>query len=202
MNFPKDLFPHSATGLRICCVFCILMVMYWPLLVVAIIKVKMGLSQQCPCRALEHPEHWTSSTLFTGCSIFIGVCQTRSTSVLWIWKRHLIVLPAYLVGECSGSPVPGTLYYGPYSTCMTEVGVLWQGCLPFVEPGPPAWFAPKCEATGMRICISKSEAMVLQQKKVACPLRVGGETLPQVKEFKDLGVLFAIEVKLELELDR
>ncbi|KAI3367896.1 hypothetical protein L3Q82_026726, partial [Scortum barcoo] len=45
-------------------------------------------------------------------------------------------------------------------------------------------FAAECEAAGMRISTSKSEAMVLDRKRVACPLRVGGEVLPQVEEFK------------------
>ncbi|KAI3353230.1 hypothetical protein L3Q82_019265 [Scortum barcoo] len=39
------------------------------------------------------------------------------------------------------------------------------------------WFAAECEAAGMRISTSKSEAMVLDRKRVACPLRVGGEVL-------------------------
>ncbi|KAI3357068.1 hypothetical protein L3Q82_015455, partial [Scortum barcoo] len=43
-------------------------------------------------------------------------------------------------------------------------------------------FAAECEAAGMRISTSKSEAMVLDRKRVACPLRVGGEVLPQVEE--------------------
>ncbi|KAI3364654.1 hypothetical protein L3Q82_011434 [Scortum barcoo] len=50
-------------------------------------------------------------------------------------------------------------------------------------------FAAECEAAGMRISTSKSEAMVLDRKRVACPLRVGGEVLPQVEEFKYLGGL-------------
>ncbi|KAI3370509.1 hypothetical protein L3Q82_025270 [Scortum barcoo] len=54
-------------------------------------------------------------------------------------------------------------------------------------------FAAECEAAGMRISTSKSEAMVLDRKRVACPLRVGGEVLPQVEEFKYLGVLFTSE---------
>ena len=54
----------------------------------------------------------------------------------------------------------------------------------------------------MRISTSKSEAMVLGWEKVACPLRVGGERLPQVEEFKYLGVLFAIEGRMECEIDR
>ncbi|KAI3362614.1 hypothetical protein L3Q82_001627 [Scortum barcoo] len=36
-------------------------------------------------------------------------------------------------------------------------------------------FAAECEVAGMRISTSKSEAMVLDRKRVACPLRVGGE---------------------------
>ncbi|KAI3369961.1 hypothetical protein L3Q82_024762 [Scortum barcoo] len=57
-------------------------------------------------------------------------------------------------------------------------------------------------AAGMRISTSKSEAMVLDRKRVACPLRVGGEVLPQVEEFKYLGVLFTSEGKMEHEIDR
>ncbi|KAI3375916.1 hypothetical protein L3Q82_003772 [Scortum barcoo] len=45
--------------------------------------------------------------------------------------------------------------------------------------------------------------MVLDRKeKVACPLQVGGEVLPQVEEFKYLGVLFTSEGKIEREIDR
>ncbi len=51
-------------------------------------------------------------------------------------------------------------------------------------------FAAKCEADGMMISTSKSEAMLLSRKPVDCPLRVGNESLPQVEEFKYLGVLF------------
>ncbi|KAI3371969.1 hypothetical protein L3Q82_006839 [Scortum barcoo] len=61
---------------------------------------------------------------------------------------------------------------------------------------------PKCEVAGMRISTSKSKAMVLDRKRVACPLWVGGEVLPQVEEFKYLGVLFTSEGKMEREIDR
>ncbi|TWW53255.1 hypothetical protein D4764_0018220 [Takifugu flavidus] len=54
-------------------------------------------------------------------------------------------------------------------------------------------FAAACEAAGMRISTSKSEAMVLDRKKVECLLRVKEEILPQVEEFKYLGVLFTSE---------
>ncbi|TWW67330.1 hypothetical protein D4764_02G0003710 [Takifugu flavidus] len=58
-------------------------------------------------------------------------------------------------------------------------------------------FAAACEVGGMKISTSKSEAMVLNQKKVECLLRVKEEILPQVEEFKYLGVLFTM-VKREL----
>ncbi len=63
-------------------------------------------------------------------------------------------------------------------------------------------FAAECEAVGMRISASKSEAMVHSQKRVACPLQVGGVLLPQVEEFKYLGILFMSEGRMEREIDR
>ncbi|CAM4549683.1 unnamed protein product [Leuciscus chuanchicus] len=63
-------------------------------------------------------------------------------------------------------------------------------------------FAAECEAAGMRISTSKSEAMVLSRKRVAFPLQVGGEFLPQVEEFKYFGVLFTSEGRMEQEIDR
>ncbi|KAK3529557.1 hypothetical protein QTP70_031980, partial [Hemibagrus guttatus] len=63
-------------------------------------------------------------------------------------------------------------------------------------------FAAECEATGMRVSTSKSKAMVLNRKKVACTLQVGKEVLPQVEEFKYLGVLFTSEGRLDREIDR
>ncbi|KAK0132885.1 Retrovirus-related Pol polyprotein from type-2 retrotransposable element R2DM [Merluccius polli] len=63
-------------------------------------------------------------------------------------------------------------------------------------------FAAKCKAAGMRISTSKSESMVLNRKRVECTLRVGDEILPQVEEFKYLGVLFTSEGRMEREIDR
>ncbi|KAK3510372.1 hypothetical protein QTP70_005671 [Hemibagrus guttatus] len=63
-------------------------------------------------------------------------------------------------------------------------------------------FAAECEAAGMRVSTSKSEAMVLDRKKVACTLQVGGEVFPQVEEFKYLGVLFTSEGRMDCEIDR
>ncbi|TKS65465.1 putative 149 kDa protein ORF 2 [Collichthys lucidus] len=61
-------------------------------------------------------------------------------------------------------------------------------------------FAAECEAAGMRISTSKSETMVLSRKRVECSLRVGDEILPQVEEFKYLGVLFTGEGRMEREI--
>ncbi|KAK3506410.1 hypothetical protein QTP70_009330 [Hemibagrus guttatus] len=54
----------------------------------------------------------------------------------------------------------------------------------------------------MRVSSSKLEAMVLDRKKVVCTLQVGGEVLPQVEEFKYLGVLFTSEGRMDREIDR
>ncbi|KAK3509855.1 hypothetical protein QTP70_015865, partial [Hemibagrus guttatus] len=63
-------------------------------------------------------------------------------------------------------------------------------------------FAAECEAAGMRVSTSKSEAMVLDLKKVACTLQVGWKLLPQVEEFKYLRVLFTSEGRMDREIDR
>ncbi|XP_071059967.1 anamorsin isoform X1 [Pseudochaenichthys georgianus] len=63
-------------------------------------------------------------------------------------------------------------------------------------------FATECEAAGMRISTSKSEAMVLSRKPMDCPLQVGNESLPQVKEFEYLRVLFSSEGTMEREMGR
>ncbi|TWW63115.1 hypothetical protein D4764_03G0001230 [Takifugu flavidus] len=63
-------------------------------------------------------------------------------------------------------------------------------------------FATACEVAGMRISTSKSEAMVLNWKKVKCLLQVKEEILPQVEEFKYLRVLFTSEGRIEQEIDR
>ncbi|KAI3373481.1 hypothetical protein L3Q82_021949 [Scortum barcoo] len=85
-------------------------------------------------------------------------------------------------------------------------GILWGVLRESMGPGPSACTGAvcsrECEAAGMRISTSKSEAMVLDRKRVACPLQVGGEVLPQVEEFKYLGVLFTSEGKMEREIDR
>ena len=60
----------------------------------------------------------------------------------------------------------------------------------------------ECEVAGMRIRTSKSEAMVLSRKPVDCLLWVGNVSLPQVKEFKYLWVLFMSEGMMGHEINR
>ncbi|KAK3549306.1 hypothetical protein QTP70_034533, partial [Hemibagrus guttatus] len=96
-------------------------------------------------------------------------------------------------------------------------GILWEVLWEYMVHGPllrAVWSlynrgrslvcnaSSECEAAGMRVSTSKSEAMVLDRKKVACTLQVGGEVLPQVEEFKYLGVLFTSEGRMDHEIDR
>ena len=62
-------------------------------------------------------------------------------------------------------------------------------------------FAAKCKAAGMRISTSKSETTVLSRKRVGWLLRVGSEVLPQVEEFKHLGILFTSDGRMEQEIN-
>ncbi|KAI3377613.1 hypothetical protein L3Q82_008772 [Scortum barcoo] len=114
-------------------------------------------------------EHWTSSILSAGCLRVYGSLPNQSTCALWIWRRHSTVSLVVFCGECSDDVVLLA------SSSQDLQHVLER-------------FAAECEAAGMRISTSKSEAMVLDRKRVACPLRVGGEVLPQVEEFKYLQV--------------
>lgn len=45
------------------------------------------------------------------------------------------------------------------------------------------WFVAECGAAGMRISISKSEAVVLSQQNVECSPWVGEEILLQVQQY-------------------
>ena len=62
------------------------------------------------------------------------------------------------------------------------------------------WLASKCEATGMRISTSKSEALVLCRKQIDCLLLVGNESSSLGKEFRYVRVLFLSEGTMEHEM--
>ncbi|KAI3364615.1 hypothetical protein L3Q82_011394 [Scortum barcoo] len=160
-------------------------------------------------------EHWTSSIPSTG--VLEGLWEfAQPVHMCFVdLEKAFDRVPRGILWECSLD------VWGP--------GAFAKGCSVSVRPVSPvagAWFAlpammlscwlhssqdlqhvlerfaAECEAAGMRISTSKSEAMVLDRKRVACPLRVGGEVLPQVEEFKYLGVLFTSEGKMEREIDR
>ncbi|KAL6482070.1 hypothetical protein MHYP_G00101500 [Metynnis hypsauchen] len=63
-------------------------------------------------------------------------------------------------------------------------------------------FAAECEVVGLRISTSKYESIVLARKRMACLLQVRGKDLPQVEEFKYLGVLFTSDGKRDREIGR
>ncbi|KAK3516473.1 hypothetical protein QTP70_016707, partial [Hemibagrus guttatus] len=108
----------------------------------------------------------------------------RAVRSLYNWSRSLV-----RIASCKSDLFP------------VHVG-LRQGCPCLDLQHALERFAAECEAAGMRVSTSKSEAMVLDRKKVACTLQVGGEVLPQVEEFKYLGVLFTSEGRMDCEIDR
>ena len=55
-------------------------------------------------------------------------------------------------------------------------------------------------SAGIRISTAESEAMTLSRKPLDYLLRVGNESLPQIKEFKYLRVLFTSEGTMEREI--
>ncbi|TWW77546.1 hypothetical protein D4764_12G0009360 [Takifugu flavidus] len=118
------------------------------------------------------------------------------------------VVIKYLSGRASGTDD----VCPEYLKSLDLVGMSWLKCLCNIawQSGtvPLEWqpgmvdlqhvlrrFAAKCEAVGIKISTSKSEAMVLDQKRVVCPLQVGGEVLPQVEEFRSEG-------RMEHEIER
>lgn len=54
---------------------------------------------------------------------------------------------------------------------------------------------------GKRTSTSKSAGMLQSRQIVYCPVQVGSEVLPQVKEL-NLGILFLSEGRMKNEMDR
>ncbi|XP_068186274.1 trace amine-associated receptor 13c-like [Antennarius striatus] len=131
-------------------------------------------------------EHGTSSTLSIECSRVHGSLPKQSTCVLWIWRRHSIVSLGYLVGRglgvwgsgpfAEGCPVPVRLIPELGLRCwqISRRSQVLEG-VRFADldlQRALGRFANECDASGMRISTSKSEAMVLDRKRVVCPLHV------------------------------
>ncbi|KAK3567165.1 hypothetical protein QTP86_011304 [Hemibagrus guttatus] len=84
--------------------------------------------------------------------------------------------------------IRGTAHVGCLGDKVREARLRWFGHVQRRET--------ECEAAEIRVSTSKSEAMVLDRKKVARTLQVGGEFLPQVED------LFMSEGRMDREIDR
>ena len=62
-------------------------------------------------------------------------------------------------------------------------------------------FAAECEASSMKISVTKSEVMVVARSPTDCVLHVSGAQLRQVQEFKYLGIVFTSDGRQEREID-
>ncbi|KAI3376029.1 hypothetical protein L3Q82_016562 [Scortum barcoo] len=139
-----------------------------------------GCRQAFPSRSWNTgPRLYTLHRVLEG---FYGSLPNQSTCALWIWRRHSTVSLVVFSGECSACEygVRGPLLRAVRSLYDRRAGAWFA--LPAAKTFSMYWsrFSAEYEAAGMRISTSKSEAMVLDRKRVACPLRVGGEVLPQV----------------------
>ncbi|TWW62757.1 hypothetical protein D4764_04G0014040 [Takifugu flavidus] len=95
----------------------------------------------------------------------------------WAWEEF---------GEAMENLLRESGVQGPYQSAPYDVVLLASSARDFQRSLDR--FTVECEAAKMRISTSKSEAME--------------EILPQVEEFKFLGVLFTSEGRMEQEIDR
>ncbi|KAI3371677.1 hypothetical protein L3Q82_024241 [Scortum barcoo] len=100
----------------------------------------------------------------------------RSGTVPLEWQTGVVV-PLFKKGTRESVPTTGGSHFSAPLGRSTP-GYWRENSDLIVEPRIQE------EQCGFRISTSKSEAMVLDRKRVACPLRVGGQVLPQVEEFK------------------
>lgn len=105
---------------------------------------------------------------------------------------HLEILPRKITNRTSDKaqswPTPtksNFLPSGPHHLQKADDVVLMASSVCDIQHSLDH-FAAECEAARMRISTSKSEAMVLGRKPIDCPLQVGNEVLPPVKEFRAL----------------
>uniref|UniRef100_A0AAV2MIF0 Reverse transcriptase domain-containing protein n=1 Tax=Knipowitschia caucasica TaxID=637954 RepID=A0AAV2MIF0_KNICA len=130
----------------------------------------------------------------------VGGPLLRAIRSLYDRSQSCVRIAGKYLGAARGRRGSGSETTGFHLCCLRTMLSCW---LQRTRTCSMHWgVAAECEAAGMRISTSKSEAMVLDRKKVPCPLQVGGEVLPQVEEFKYLGVLFTSEGRMEREIDR
>ncbi|XP_068606457.1 interleukin-17 receptor D [Brachionichthys hirsutus] len=106
------------------------------------------------------------------CCHLLALCELH-----WAHSAVSAITPTDCSLDCLQQGRPGCEYCRITREHVQEARLLGQ-------------FAAEGDAGGMRISTSRSVAMVLDQEKVF-PLQDGWESLPQVKEFKRLGVLFS-----------
>ncbi|TWW77036.1 hypothetical protein D4764_12G0004260 [Takifugu flavidus] len=157
-----------------------------------------------------HPGRGTVDQLYTLSRVFEGACefaQPVHMCFVDLEKAFDRVPRGVLWGE---NGVPGPLIWvvhSLYDRCQNFGHITGNDVVLLASSACDLQrsldrFAAACKAAGRRISTSKSEAMVLNWKKVACLLRVKEDILPQVEEFKYLGVLFTSEGRMEQEIDR
>ncbi|KAI3354215.1 hypothetical protein L3Q82_018755, partial [Scortum barcoo] len=129
----------------------------------------------------------------------------RAVRSLYDRSRSLVRIAGRFLGVARGRRESGLGTTGFHLCFLQMMLSCWHG---FIKPGPSACvlerfgLQPSVKQLGWESAPPNPEAMVLDRKRVACPLRVSGEVLPQVEEFKYLGVLFTSEGKMEREIDR
>ncbi|KAK3545415.1 hypothetical protein QTP70_007410 [Hemibagrus guttatus] len=124
-------------------------------------------------------------------------CYQRS-----VQKPASLMAVGVCVVEMVGSNVEGVVVGFPGKDVHLVGSVHILGFVIFFNWSSIQFIHAECEADGMRVSTSKSDAMVLNWKKMACTLQVGDAVLPQVEEFKYLGVLFTSEGRMDHEIDR
>lgn len=118
-------------------------------------------------------------------------CRNVNMTGGWIFSSNLGFLPGGHCRGCASFPIMFVVFMDMISRSSHGEERLQAG-----DPKTP----PHCfllmirsyerKGEGMRISASKSEAMVLSRKHMDLLLQVGDTSLPQVKEFKYLGVFF------------
>ncbi|KAI3376292.1 hypothetical protein L3Q82_016423 [Scortum barcoo] len=168
--------------------------------------------------AVARRRGWMRSALSTSKSLdVVGLSWlTRLCNIAWrvlegLWEFAQPVHMCFVDLEKAFDRVPrGILWgvlreYGVREPLLRAVRSLYDRSRSLVHALPAvSQTCSQCMLDSGRVALSppNPEAMVLDRKRVACPLQVGGEVLPQVEEFKYLGVLFTSEGKMEREIDR
>ncbi|KAI3357826.1 hypothetical protein L3Q82_016218 [Scortum barcoo] len=138
----------------------------------------------------------------------MGVCPTSPHVLCGSGEGIRTVSLVSILWGCSTSMGSGAFAKGCFGLCTTEqelgsaLPAVSQTCSQYMlDSGRVALLSPVLFIIFMDR-ISRYVARGRRESGWSCPLRVGGEVLPQVEEFKYLGVLFTSEGKMEREIDR